>query len=94
MYQKVLLIRKRQLSLWYHSRKEKKNVMKKHEIASKMAIALLPNEDQKEISAVINTDGTVDTYTSLSAPEWLHPNSRRLRLLVADVLQEVKTKKQ
>ena len=53
--------------------------MNKHQQAVKTAILALPNESQSEISAVINPDGTVDTYTTLSAPEWLSYSSRKLR---------------
>lgn len=61
---------------------------KKHQDAAKKAIAALPEENPAEVSAVINADGTVDTYTSLSAPEWMHYNSRILRDKVADALRD------
>lgn len=53
--------------------------MNTHKQALKAAISALPNENLSEISAVINPDGTVDTYTTLSAPEWLSYSSRKLR---------------
>lgn len=61
--------------------------MNAHKKAVQKAIAALPNENPNEISAVINNDGTVDTYTSLSAPEWLHYDSRILRDKVNAVLR-------
>lgn len=72
------------------TRNRNRGKMKKmtvHEQAAQKAIAALPNENPAEVSAVINPDGTVDTYTRLSAPEWLHPNSRILRDKVAAALR-------
>ena len=58
-----------------------------HEEAVQIATKALPNENPVTIAAVINTDGTVDTYTSLSAPEWLHYDSRVLRDKVAAAIR-------
>ena len=62
--------------------------MTTHQKAVQKAIAALPTEDPSEISAVINPDGTVDTYTSLSAPDWLSYGSRILRNKVAEALSK------
>ncbi len=61
--------------------------MNTHQKSAQKAIESLPNENPREISAIINPDGTVSTYTSLSAPEWLHYNSRKLRDKVDAVLR-------
>jgi hypothetical protein len=62
--------------------------MNKYQQAVNKAIKALPNENTSEISAIINPDGTVDTYTSLSAPEWLSYSSRILRDKINRVLTQ------
>jgi hypothetical protein len=54
----------------------------------KKAIEALPNEDPKEVAAVINRDGTVDTYIFPFVPDWLSTSSKHLRLKVAEILEQ------
>jgi len=54
----------------------------------KKAIQALPNEDPKEVEAIINRDGTVDTYIFPFVPDWLSASSKHLRLKVAEILEQ------
>ena len=62
------------------------NVSDKHAAARIRATAALPEEDPAEISAIINPDGTVNTYNNLTRPDYITYAGQLLRDKVHAVL--------
>ena len=59
-----------------------------HTQALEIAVAAIPDKDPKVLSACINADGTVSTYTWPKVPEWLTISGVKLRNRIAQAIKD------
>jgi hypothetical protein len=59
-----------------------------HTQALEIAVAAIPDKDPKDLSACINADGTVSTYTWPKVPEWLTISGVKLRNRIAQAIKD------